>query len=461
MKATSAVLARLLNIDMRGAFESSEPIVKHLLLSIILIIFLAPTACFSQPVPNQPPVKLELWTWAMRPWFDGFMSDLIAKFEEQNPGVKIDWVDVPGDAIVRKYICAGAAGKLPDVVNLPDKVFLRFANRGGLLSLDNILPGDPKAIYVTPALDQCRVNGKLFALPWYLSTEISIVNQSMLTDGGMNSAMLAGHWDELLVQAHAFHQKTGKHLFMLRLGEVDLLNMISAAGLQPIKPVAEGEYRSNLLAPEVIAVVDKWVQACREGDIPRESATAGYPEVVAAFKEQRIAVLNADAVRSVKNDSPRVYQSLDVRPGITGVIDKTHVAVVQIAVSSQTTHPQLAARLAWFMTSPPWQERLCRQASRVPGTKQSLLLPEFSVPSGQTDPLKLALGIGCQQLREGRAQSFIPPTDQWPDMEIIFGDEMKRSLLENVPVKTSLQRIDHKWNQLLTAEAAQIRSNNN
>src|SRR3954465_14646888 len=93
-----------------------------------------------------PEVELELWTWSLRPWFNSYMADAVAAFEAANPGVRVHWVDVPGDAIVRKYFAAGAAGKLPDVVNLPDKVFLRFATLGGLRRLEGILPGDPAAV---------------------------------------------------------------------------------------------------------------------------------------------------------------------------------------------------------------------------------------------------------------------------------------------------------------------------
>jgi putative chitobiose transport system substrate-binding protein len=317
------------------------------------------------------------------------------------------------------------------------------------MPLDDLLPGDPNAVYVKPALDQCRVNGKLFGLPWYLSTEIAMVNEPLLAQGGLKSASLPRHWDQLLELAKSFHDRTGKYLFILRLGDVDLLNMITAEGMDPIKSAREG-YQSNLLDPQIQNLITQWVQAYRDGLLPRESATAGYAEALSAFKDQRVAILNADAVRSIRSDSPSLYQMLTVLPGITGKIDKTNIAAVDIAVSSQSKHPMLAAKLAWLMTSPRWQERLCMSASRVPGTTQSLSLPEFSIPLETGDKLRVALGMGCQQLREHRSQSFIPPTGEWPEMTTIFGDEIKRSLLENVPVDISLKRIDARWNRLLT-----------
>ena len=168
-----------------------------------------------------------------------------------------------------------------------------------------------------------------------MSTEISIVNEPLLTAGGLTPATLGMHWDQLLAQAKSFHEKTGKHLFMLRLGEIDLLDMIIAQGLQPIERQSGG-FRSNLLQPQIVDLMQTWVLAVRDGTLPRESATAGYAETVAAFKEQRIALLNADAVRSIRDDSPSLYESLLVRPGITGTIDKTNVSAADVAVSAQS-----------------------------------------------------------------------------------------------------------------------------
>ena len=421
---------------------------------LLVVVTLAIAASTHAATAASPPVQLQLWTWSMRPWFNSYCSDLTAAFERSHPGVTVQWVDVPDEAIVRKYFAAGAAGQLPDVVNLPDKVFLRFATLGGLLPLDSVLPGDPNLVYVKPALEQCRISGRQLGLPWYLSTEISMINPTLLADGDLTPATIATHWDELLAQAKPFHEKTGRHLFMLRLGETDLLNMIMAEGLKPIEPLPTGGFRSNLLDPQVVALMERWVQAVRDGDLPRESATAGYAETVAEFKEQRIALLNADAVRAIKNDAPSLYENLILRPGVTGSIQKTAIAASEIAVGAQTRYPKLAAELAWFMTSPPWQERLCLQASRIPGTSASLSLPAFALSPEPQDKLKLAMKIGCAQLRDGHATNFIPPTGQWPDMMRLFGDEMKRSMLQGVPVRTSLERVDGQWNELLAAEAA-------
>lgn len=425
----------------------------------VQILMLAMLSGVSLGSVRAPEKELELWTWALRPTFETYMQDAIAGFEAEHPGVKVRWVDVPGDAIVRKYFAAGAAGKLPDVVNLPDKVFLRMAMLGGLKSLnaDNnpVLPGDPNAVYVPASLDGCTVRGQLLALPWYLSTEISVMNTELLARGGLTPETVGKTWGELLSQTKPFYEKTGTHLLMVRLGDVDLLNMISSEGLKPIV-ARDGKMVSNLNSNEIVSLMDKWVMAYRGGYLPRESATADWPAVVQGFKEGRVAVVNGDAVRAVKNDAPRIYETLAIRPGVVGAGGKTNIASVVIGVGSQTREPKLAGELAWYLTSGPWQERLCRQASRVPSVKSVLEKPDFSVGGGGAvgdDKLRLALGIGCEQLRDGRSRSFIPETGCWPEMEKAFGEEMKRALLEGVPTREALSRASSKWDELLAAES--------
>lgn len=64
------------------------------------------------------PVTLEFWTIALQPTFTDFLNGLIDKYEQENPNVTINWVDLPYDSIQQKLVTATAGGTSPDVVNL-------------------------------------------------------------------------------------------------------------------------------------------------------------------------------------------------------------------------------------------------------------------------------------------------------------------------------------------------------
>ena len=431
--------------------------------ALALLILLVPFGCDKRQqsqgvfVDGAPAtIELELWTWALRPWFDDYMADLLADFHAKHPNIRVHWVDIPGDALTRKFFAAGAAGRLPDVVNLPDKQFMRFSSLGGLMPLDDLLPDNAESTFVQSALDACRIDGKLMALPWYLSTEMRVMNTRLLAEGGLSPQTLATQWRELLVQARSFRAATGKYLIMTRVGDVDLLGAIIGEQLPVILPHDDGGYRSNMTDPRIVEYVSMWAQAYRDNVIPSESATAEYPQLVAQFKEQQVAVINANAIRDIKNQSPHVYEHTQVGPAITGSGGEANIAAVVIAVSSQSRHPKEAALLAMHICSPVWQEKLAIRASRLPSTASSYETNDaFKMPDDVSglDQLQLATAISGRQIQTS-ARSFIQPIGSWPDLEKVFAENMKRALTAGGDVRSALGATDREWNRILRAEAA-------
>ncbi len=55
----------------------------------------------------------------LTPDFTDYFEDIIARYEAENPGVKIDWKDIPDTTLREQFLAAAAAGDVPDVVNFP------------------------------------------------------------------------------------------------------------------------------------------------------------------------------------------------------------------------------------------------------------------------------------------------------------------------------------------------------
>ena len=402
-------------------------------------------------------VRLELWTWALRPWFDEYMTDLVADFEDRHPEVDVVWVDVPADAMRRKMFAAGAAGQLPDVINFSDKDFALFASLGALRPIGPIAPGDPFERYVGGALAAGEIDGQILGLPWYLSTPIRVMNTQLLAEGGLSVETLSPTWEGLIPQARAFYEATGKYLLSLPLGKnSDLPLMLYAEGLDPLVK-EEGRWKSRLTEPAIVEYVRRWVELYRDGALPREAATEDWSQMVRNYTEGRVAMINGDAVRSVKSQAPAIYGVTQVGPGVKGALGADSIAVTFVSVGGQSEHPKWAAKLAWHVTSPPWQERLAKQASRIPGTAESLdrveaFLPE--TPEGEEpDPKReQALRQGVEQMEKARAWG--PPIGPWPDLRRAFDDRIQRALLGGAPVEQVLAEIDREWQRILDADAA-------
>jgi len=64
-------------------------------------------ACNSTPSSTQP--EIEFWTMQLQPKFTPYFNNAIATFEQENPDVKIRWIDVPWSSMETKILTAVSA----------------------------------------------------------------------------------------------------------------------------------------------------------------------------------------------------------------------------------------------------------------------------------------------------------------------------------------------------------------
>ena len=407
-------------------------------------------------------VTLELWTLSLRPTFTDYIERTIEGFESEHPGVEVVWVDVPFGAVERKLVAAAAAGRAPDVINMSDLMFARFAGARAFAALDGVLPGDAAGRYHAGALDVGRIGGELYALPWYLTTQTMIVNTDLLEAGGLTLETVATDWPGLREQAIDFAEPGERSLFTQPLGQdSQLLMMLLADGLPPFAEDAGGALRADLTRGEVVDFIRGWVEVYRSGALPRAAATNGFEHLIEVYQNERVAVLNTGAnfLGRVRGVSQRVYDSSAVLPPITGSLGRAHIAVMSLSVSAQSEHPELASALAWHLTSPEAQLDFCRLATILPSTPASLSDPFFA---GATPG---ELESGDAKVAEARAVvaralpgavAFTPAMEAWPEMRRVFEDGIKRVLLApaDAPgdlLESQLASIESRWNGLIDA----------
>ncbi len=412
-------------------------------------------------VPRDPAdnrVHLELWTIALStPALRAFMVERISEFERENPGVRVEWVDVPFEAVDRKLIATAAAGRAPDVVNLSDVQFGRFAGLGALTDLDRLLPGDPSAVYLPGAMGLGRIGTGLKALPWYLTTQVSMINTEVTSRGGLDETNIVRDWAGLRAQARTFRTKTGKYLFSQPLGaESQLPVMMLGEGIVPLCSGADGRVEADLQREDVAAFVGDWVEFYRSGAMPPEAATRDHSHLTDMYKNGTLGMIDTgpNFLSRVKSDSPRVFERTRVRAGMTGALGRQHIATMVLGVTSSSKHPAEAARLAWHMTSAASQTRLCRTAMVLPSTRASLEDPVVrgvETLAGTEPESARARGLAAASLTD--AVAFTPALAPWPDLRRAFEEGIKSALLDGRDVRRTLREIDAQWRQILQASA--------
>jgi putative chitobiose transport system substrate-binding protein len=420
-------------------------------LQCLVTCLLLTTLCTLRGCDEQPIREISFWTISLRPTFTDYIRERTAAFEREHPGTRVKWVDVPFSAIERKLLAAAAADRAPDVVNLSDMMFARFASAGAFADVGPLLTGEQLALYHSGALGVGTLSDQQLALPWYLTTQAMIVNRSLLSAGGLDLETVGRTWTDLMLQAERFHEQTGAFLFTQPLGtDSQLPMMMLSDGLVPFSLDSEGLLTADLSQPGVREFLAAWVDLYRSGVLPREAATAGFEHLIEVYQNQRVAVLNTGAnfLGRVRDVSREVYEQSSVLPPLTGTLGAAHIAVMPLCVSASSSHPQLAADFAAFITSPESQLAFCRLAPILPSTPESLHDSFFQGPT--QDEIEQGLetvGIGratvTQALRT--AAAFTPPLEAWPEMRARFNDRIKAALLDGADLDLTLNLIERDW----------------
>lgn len=397
-------------------------------------------------------IEIELWTLALRPTFKEYIEGVLHDFEKAHPDLRVRWVDVPFDALGRKLIAAAAAGRAPDVVNMSDLQYARFASLGATRDLDGLLAEDPAQVYLEGALAPARINGKLGALPWYLSTQVCFVNTGLLEEAGWAIDNLGRDWSTLMAQARRYHKQTGGFLFTQSLAvESELPVMLIAEGLPPFSQ-DKGRLVADLTRDEVVAFVWDWVELYRDGALPREAATAGHAHVVELYQNGQIALAmtGANFLSRIADSAADVFDATAVRPAITGRLGRSHVAVMFLSVTSSSKHPEASAALAAWLTSPENQLAFARLVNILPSTPASLDDPLFVAsndsPVGKLDQARYTSALALRD-----AVAFTPALGTWPDLRRAFDEGIKAALLDGKDVRETLAEIERDWNRILDA----------
>jgi ABC-type glycerol-3-phosphate transport system substrate-binding protein len=395
------------------------------------------------------PIRLELWTLALS-GFGEYIGGLLRSFEAAHPGVRVEWVDVAFEAVERKLISAAAAGRPPDVVNMSDLTFARYASLGAFRDLRGLEPTPAESTYLPGALGLCRIGGGLQAVPWYLTTQAVIANGRLLEAGGLGPDSVPRRWSELLALAPAFRERTGAFLFSHPLGHESQLPSILLAEGCPIFVEREGVLRAWLAHDVALGVLEPWVRAYRSGALPREAASTGHGHLTEGYQSERLALINTgpNFLDRIRDTSPGVFARTLVRPAITGALGRPHLSVMVLGVMSRSRHPALAAALAWHLTGAGAQLEFCRRANILPSTPASLEDPLFRPPAGGT-LMDEARGLTASALPG--ATAFTPALAGWPGMRRAFEERVTRVLLGQAELGPTLHRLERDWDDVLTS----------
>ena len=188
----------------------------------VLVLLLA--ACNRAPADSRKVVRF----WAMG--YEGeVVAQLLPEFERRNPGIKVDLQQLPWTAAHEKLLTAFAGDALPDVVPLGNTWIAEFATLGALEPLDARIAataGFAREDFFAGAWDSGVIDGRAYAVPWYVETRVPYYRKDLLAKAGV--ATLPQDWAQWKAAMAAIKRQAGpdQSAILLPLNEFEpLLNL--------------------------------------------------------------------------------------------------------------------------------------------------------------------------------------------------------------------------------------------
>lgn len=371
------------------------------------------------------------WTLQMSDFSD-YMNGVIADFEQQNPGIKIKWIDVPFSEGEKRTLASVLSDNPPDLINLNPDFSATLAQKGALYEI----PKSAGEQFVPEIIDSLTYNGKLYSLPWYATSAVTIYNKDLLAKAGVN---VPETYEQAGKIAPVIKEKTGAYVLLPNITENDtMLKILNKYGVNGYE---------NINSEQSVRVFEFFKDLYAKNLIPKESITQTHREALEKYMAGNIVIFQAGAnfLTMIKENAPSIYAVTDVAPQIKGELGQNDFSLMNFVIPLKAKHKDEALKFALFLTDSKNQLELAK-LTNVIAVNRETLRNEFYNKYERGDLMAKARVISAKQLNH--VQPAMKSARNQKDINNIVNAAVQEVLLDKAPTKEILDRVSKEWKEL-------------
>ncbi|MCI7456629.1 ABC transporter substrate-binding protein [Actinomyces urogenitalis] len=369
---------------------------------------------------------LEFWAIALQPTFTDYFNGLIKTYEEANPGVKVNWTDLPYDSIEEKLITASAGGTAPDVVNLNTEFALTMAGKKALADIAKLTTSEEQAVYIESLWDSAKLGDAVYAFPWYAAPNIMIYNKSLFEKAGLTSQPTT--YTEALQMAPTMKAATGAYLF----NPPTLFNLFSE---EDVAILSEDKTKATFATDAADKLLSSFKELTDKDDLPKTD-WGQWDTELKLFETGQLAIINSSSasVARIKDEAPDVYEQIGIAMPLKGAAGVSRNPLMNLVIPSKSSQQEAAAKFAMFITGDDNQLSFAKEAGIFPSTVKASQDPYFT---SDTSTIEGQASAMCAEASKTSAdfslgvegQSTIADeVNKAYEAAVINGDDVKESL---------------------------------
>lgn len=403
-----------------------RPLIKVILVLVVLILVLISIPTKQKNNDNE----VVFWTLQMND-FAPYMNKVIKEFEVQNPEIKIKWVDVPFSEGEKRTLASVLSDNPPDLINLNPDFSALLAQRGALYEIEPQYTSQ----FNKPIINSLKYNGKLYSLPWYATSAVTIYNKELLSKSGTK---LPATYEDLAQIAPQIKQKTGAYVLLPNITENDtMLRILNKYGVTS----------SSINSQKSIYVFNFFKDLYTKDLIPKESITQTHREALEKYMAEKIVFFQAGAnfLTMIKENAPSTYANTDVAPQITGELAQNDFSLMNFVIPVRAKHKDEALKFALFLTNYENQLEMAK-LTNILAVNQKTLEDDFYTSYDKNDLVSKARVISAKQLY--KIEPVFTPVRSQKEINTVVNTAVQQILLNKNATKNILDDVQGKIDML-------------
>ncbi len=436
-------------VDPRPLVNRRE-VLRHLTLGGLA---LGSAACgVGRSRAPQAASTLQVWTLDLAPKFTAFIQAVLAAWQRERPPgspMGVRWTDVPWSSVERKLLASVYARTAPDLVNLNPIFAAGLASRGGLADLDRLLPTGASSAYLPGVWSSGQLAGQQFAIPWYLTTRLTMANRRLLRQAGV--AAPPRRWQEVPAYAEAIRRRTGRYALFVTVVPEDSAELLESLIQMGVR-LLDDQHQAAFLSSAGRDAFSFWTDLYRKGLLPREVVSQGYRRAIELYQAGDLAQVatGPDFLRNLQTNAPGVASLSEPHPPLRGPSGHTNVAVMNLVVPRGSAAPAAAVDLALFLTNATNQLEFAEAARVLPSSREALAELERRLgvqkPESPQERLVLRARLLAIQSLAG-ARVLVPPTPGLKRLQTILYTHLQQAMLSQTSSDRALESAAREWNR--------------
>lgn len=393
---------------------------------VILTLILIICGGFFLFNKNEKSEEVVFWTLQMSD-FSSYINNVITEFETQNPNIKIKWVDVPFSEGEKRTLASVLSDNPPDLVNLNPDFSATLAHKGALqeISQEDLTQFNPEI------LNALKVDDKIYSIPWYATSAITIYNKELFQKAGLN---VPKTYEQVYQNAGQMKNKTGAYIFLPNITENDTMLKIL------------NKYGCSSSLSNCSEIFNMFQNLYAQNLIPKETVTMTLQEALEKYMSGNIALIGAGAnfLNMIKENAPSIYAVTDTAPQLTGSLKQNDFSLMNFVIPLRARHKQEALKFALFLTNDKNQLELAK-LTNVIATNKKTLQNDFYTHYDEKDLMAKARVISAKQLNNV-TPAFKTEKNQ-KEINNLVNTAVQRILLGE-PAEKILDETQDKWRML-------------